>query len=236
MPRLAGESREAGQPQPRRPCARTVVFTMVAHWPKIKFACMEDSLAVRWKMVWKEGKHGPGSWWKQRDPRRDYCSSTSQSKLLSLMWVRVLDVCNDLLGNRVSTGNKVEGNVKNDPQFYYLVEWWAIYWDEKNWSENKIGGKLENSLCGCLVWNSYETSKKRCQMRKLDIQISTSEKDFGLEINIWWFSAFSWWVYIFVCTFILFANLNKLCLSMVLSSGGDRGHAVKGRCPQLSSS
>lgn len=55
---------------------------------------------------------------------------------------------------------------------------------------------------GLLRVRFYETSNNRCQMKKLDIQISNSEKDFVLEINIWGVSAYNWSVCIFVCTFI----------------------------------
>lgn len=68
-------------------------------------------------------------------------------------------------------------------------------------------------------------------MRKLNIKISHSEKNFGLEINIWQFSAYSWSRHAFVHTLILFANLYRLCLSVVLSSKGTRGHTVKGSSP-----
>lgn len=59
----------------------------------------------------------------------------------------------------------------------------------------------------------------------------TFREDFRLEINIGGFSAYSWSVCIFVCAFVLLANLKRLRLSVVLSSKGPGGPVVRGRCP-----
>lgn len=82
-------------------------------------------------------ENGLGRWgtWnraprRQRDPGRGYCSSSSQSRFLSLIWhwwemekrVYVLNLCDDLVRDCVYEGSKVEENTQNGPQFDCLVE------------------------------------------------------------------------------------------------------------------
>ena len=161
----------------------TVVFAVVAHWLKIRLTCWKGSLSCWIENGFRRGEHGTGSQWKPGDPGRGYpCSWISESPVVPLG-----NTEKGSCSRCVCKCGGVEGNIKNYPQFHYVVGWWAIHWEEKIGVRTGMERSFKNSVGSGFIWDSYETSKNRCQMKMLDIQISNSEKDFQMEINIWGF-------------------------------------------------